>query len=90
MGFFGFYVGFYLYGSKNKHIMLYVSRKSPHLSPHSVSVWGNSVQNLSEHLGFVTCPVQNFREGVRKETVFSKESINCWLKSRSLNTNLEG
>lgn len=52
-----------------------------YLSFHSVSVGGESLQNVSEHLGFVPCPVHDSGDGVREETLLPKKSINCWFKS---------
>lgn len=50
----------------------------------------DSVQNVSQHLGFVLCPVHYSGDGVWEETLLPKKSLNCWFKSCSLNTDLEG
>lgn len=60
-----------------------------HLSVCVPKTRAHSFQNPFEKRRFVFSPVEEFGNQVWENAVFPEKSINFWLKSRSLNTNLD-
>lgn len=55
----------------------------------SLCIRTDFLKNSSQQPCLVLHPVQNFGDGVRKEAILSKEGVDGWFESRSLNTHLE-